>query len=70
MRGITFYRKQKKMSQAELARAIGVGQSTVSGYENGTRSGKSVSFDENGNVVIKVWEDGELISEQTITDGE
>lgn len=38
MRGITFYRKQKKMSQAELARAIGVGQSTISGYENGTRS--------------------------------
>ena len=39
-------------------------------YENGTRNGKSVSFDENGNVVIKVWENGELISEQTITDGE
>ena len=37
-------------------------------YEKGTRNGKSVSFDGDGNVVIKVWENGELISEQTITD--
>ena len=42
----------------------------VCGYENGVRSGKSLSFDENGNVVIRVWESGELISERIITDEE
>ncbi len=42
----------------------------VCGYENGVRSGKSLSFDENGNVVIRVWENGELISERIITDEE
>lgn len=38
MRGIAYYRKQRKMSQIELAEAIGVRQSTISAYENGTRS--------------------------------
>ena len=42
----------------------------VCSYKNGVRSGKSLSFDEVGNVVIRVWEDGELISERVITDEE
>ena len=35
----------------------------VSNYENGVRTGKSVSFDENGNIVVSVYENGEKISE-------
>ena len=39
-------------------------------YTDGVRNGKSVSFNENGDIVIGFWADGELISEKTITDGE
>ena len=35
----------------------------VQDYENGVRTGKSVSFDENGNIVVSVYENGEKISE-------
>ena len=39
-------------------------------YTDGVRNGKSVSFNENGDIAIGFWADGELISEKTITDGE
>lgn len=39
-------------------------------YDNGVRNGKSVSFDENGRVVIKKWADGELVSEFTVDEEE
>ena len=32
-------------------------------YKAGKRNGKSISFDENGRVIIKNWVDGELVSE-------
>ena len=35
-------------------------------YNGGKRNGKSVSFDENGRVLIKNWVDGELVSEFTV----
>lgn len=35
----------------------------ICSYSNGKRSGKSVSFDEQGRIVVKKWEDGELVSE-------
>ena len=35
----------------------------VSNYENGVRTCKSVSFDENVNIVVSVYENGEKISE-------
>lgn len=37
-------------------------------YKGGKRNGKSVSFDENGRVVIKNWKDGELVSEFIVDD--
>ena len=37
-------------------------------YVNGKRSGKSVSFDKDGNLVVRVWIDGEMISEKIIVD--
>lgn len=37
-------------------------------YKGGKRNGKSVSFDENGRVVIKNWVDGELVSEFIVDD--
>lgn len=37
-------------------------------YKDGKRNGKSVSFDENGRVVIKNWKDGELVSEFIVDD--
>lgn len=35
-------------------------------YNGGKRNGKSVSFDENGRVLIKNWVDGEFVSEFTV----
>ena len=40
----------------------------VCGYENGVRNGTGISFDEEGRVLIRKWEDGELISERVISD--
>ena len=40
----------------------------VSMYKNGVRDGKSVFFDEKGNVLISVWKKGELVSQKLITD--
>lgn len=40
----------------------------VCNYVSGVRHGKSLSFDEKGNVVIKTWDSGELVSEQIISD--
>ena len=40
----------------------------VCSYSMGTREGKSVSFDENGNVVITVYIAGEKVAEKKITD--
>ena len=40
----------------------------VSSYSDGQKDGKSISFDENGNVIIKKYRNGELISEKTIVD--
>ena len=37
-------------------------------YVNGMRNGKSVSFDEDGNIVVKIWKDGELVGEKIISD--
>ena len=37
-------------------------------YTAGKRNGKSVSFDENGRVIIKNWVDGELVSEFAVDD--
>lgn len=37
-------------------------------YVDGRRNGKSVSFDADGNVVIKLWKDGEVVSEKIISD--
>jgi len=30
-------RKERNMTQAELAKCVGIGQSTLAGYESGTR---------------------------------
>ncbi len=38
-------------------------------YSNGQRNGKSISFDENGRIHIKMWADGEVVSE-TVVDAE
>lgn len=38
----------------------------VCSYSNGVRSGKSVSFDDKGNVIISVWENGEKVSEHLV----
>ena len=35
----------------------------VCNYKNGVRTGKSVSFDNNGNIVVSVYENGEKVSE-------
>lgn len=40
----------------------------VCGYSMGVRSGKGISFDKDGNVVIKIYQDGEVIAEKTVTD--
>ena len=37
-------------------------------YVDGVRNGKSLSFDEEGNAVVRFWKDGELISEKIISD--
>ena len=37
-------------------------------YVGGVRNGKSVSFDEDGNVVIRIWKDGEIVGEKIISD--
>ena len=37
-KNILFYRKQKKMSQKELAKRIGVNNSAISNWENGINS--------------------------------
>ena len=37
-------------------------------YVDGKRNGKSVSFDEDGNVVIRLWRDGEMVGERVISD--
>ena len=37
-------------------------------YIDGVRNGKSVSFDEDGNIVVKIWKDGELMGEKVISD--
>ena len=42
----------------------------VCGYENGVRNGTGVSFDEEGRILIRQWENGELISERVISDEE
>lgn len=39
-------------------------------YVDGVRNGKSVSFDEDGNVVISFWENGNKIDEKVIDSGE
>ena len=40
----------------------------VCGYENGVRNGTGISFDEEGRILIRKWENGELISERVISD--
>lgn len=42
----------------------------VCNYINGIKNGKSVSFDEYGNIVVSVWENGEKILEKLIQDGD
>ncbi len=42
----------------------------VCGYENGVRNGTGISFDEEGRILIRQWENGELISERVISDEE
>ena len=37
-------------------------------YVDGKRNGKSVSFDEDGNIVVRLWSNGEMISEKIIAD--
>ena len=39
-------------------------------YNNGMRDGNSISFDEEGRILIRRWENGELISERVISDEE
>ena len=42
--------------------------SEVCPYSMGTREGKAISYDENGNVVITVYIAGEVVAEKVITD--
>lgn len=42
----------------------------ICNYDNGIRNGKSVAFDENGNIVISVWQNGEKTFEKIIQDGD
>ncbi len=42
----------------------------VCNYNKGARNGKSVAFDEDGNIVISVWQNGEKILEKLIQDGD
>ena len=40
----------------------------VSIYKDGQKNGKSISFDENGNIIIRKFRDGEMISERILVD--
>jgi len=42
---IVYLRKKKGWSQAELARQAAIGQSTLHGYESGTRAARGMSVD-------------------------
>lgn len=42
----------------------------ICNYDNGIRNGKSISFDDNGKIIIAVWQDGEKIFEKIIQDGD
>lgn len=42
----------------------------VCSYHDGVRHGNSICYDDEGRIVLRVWENGELISERVIYDGE